>query len=104
MPTSLLKSRAYQRRRRRALFAKGLCTWCGRVAPAEGRTRCEDCREVGRASARKLQARRRAAALALGMCRTCCLREAMPRRSQCAVCAEARDALRARHRGEGRVA
>jgi hypothetical protein len=104
MTRNLLKNRAYQRRRRRALFAKGLCTWCGRVPPADGRTRCEDCCEMGRASARKLQARRRAAALALGMCRCCCDRQAMPRRSQCAVCAEARDELRARHRAEGRVA
>lgn len=104
MSTHPMKSRAYQRKRRRALFAAGLCTWCGRTAPLQGRTRCEACLEVGRASARKTQARRRAAALTLGFCRTCCIREAMPRRSQCAVCAEARDELRARHREQGRVA
>jgi len=104
MPTSMLKNRAYQRARRRKLMAKGLCTWCGRVPPVDGITRCESCREIGRASARKAQTRRRAAALALGMCRSCCLREAMPRRSQCAVCAEARDELRIRHKEEGRAA
>lgn len=98
MPTSLLRSRAYQRRRKRDLFARGLCIWCGKTPPVPGHTRCEPCREIGRASARKHQAKRRAAALVFGLCRSCCLREAMPRRSQCGVCAEQRDELRAKRR------
>jgi hypothetical protein len=89
MTTHLLTQRAYQRRRKAALIAKGLCPWCGKSEPAQGRTRCEPCIEIGRASARAYMARRRPAWKALGICVHCGQRQAVQSTVLCGACAEA---------------
>ena len=54
-------------RRREARRDAGLCTRCGHVPPAEGRSMCEPCRENRRAAKRARHAERRAA----GLCVKC---------------------------------
>ena len=59
--------RKRSQRRREARSEAGLCTRCGLVPPAEGRTMCEPCREDRRAAKRARHAERRAA----GLCVKC---------------------------------
>lgn len=91
-------SRAYQRRRKAELKARGLCPWCGRTAPAPGRTRCESCLEIARKNSIQFMKRRRKSWKALGICGVCGKREAMPGQSRCGVCAERQDDYNARRR------
>lgn len=51
------RNNAYQRRRRQARAALGLCL-CGQAKP-EDKTRCEPCRQANLRAQRKFQARKR---------------------------------------------
>lgn len=94
-------SRAYQRKRKTELRAAGLCPWCGRVPPAEGRTRCAACLEIARQNSIKFMKRRRKHWKALGICGVCGKREAMPRQTRCGFCADRQDEYKAsRRKGE----
>lgn len=95
---SLTTDRAYQRRRKAALADKGLCPWCGRVPPAEGRTRCESCLAIARANSLAYMQRRRKFWKSLGWCQLCGKRDAMPKQSRCGACAERQDEYKAMRR------
>lgn len=90
----------YQRQRKAAFKAQGLCTWCGKVPPSEGKTRCEACLVIARKGCREYFQRRRGAWRALGICQVCGIREALPsgRRCRCAYCAEQQDEYKAKRR------
>lgn len=91
-------SRAYQRKRKAALRAERLCSWCGRTAPAPGRTRCESCLVIARQNSIDYMRRRRAAWKSLGICGVCGTRDAMPGQTRCGYCAERQDEYKAMRR------
>lgn len=98
MTTNLLTQRAYQRKRKAALKARGLCPWCGRVPPTPGRTRCEPCLVKARANSLAYMNRRRKFWKSLGWCQLCGKRDSMPNQSRCGVCAERQDEYKAMRR------
>ena len=85
------RHRADQRRYGRAYYAErkaaGLCTQCGGEG-VPGRSRCETCAALARASAKKRMRRHRPAWRALGTCAICGCRIAIEGQKWCAVCAE----------------
>ena len=81
--------RKRSRRRSEARKAAGLCIRCGHVAPEEGRTMCEPCREDRRAAKRALHAERRAAGLCVN-----CATPAPGGNAYCEPCAKARSKRR----------
>lgn len=97
-------ARAYQRRRKASLRARGLCSWCGRVPPAPSRTRCEACLEISRANSIAYLRRRRAAWKELGICGVCGIRDAMPNQTRCGYCAERQDDYKAMRRAQREAA
>ena len=79
------------RRRRAERRAAGLCIRCGNVAPEEGRSMCEPCRDDRRAAKRTRRAERRAA----GLCEDCAA-PVTGGAAYCAPCASARNERRQR--------
>ena len=79
------------RRRRAERRAAGLCIRCGNVAPEEGRSMCEPCRDDRRAAKRARRAERRAA----GLCEECAA-PVTGRATYCDPCAGARNERRQR--------
>ncbi len=98
MGSNLIHQRAYQRKRKAELKAQGLCPWCGKVPPASGRTRCENCLAIARSNSLAYMKRRRAFWKSLGWCQLCGIRDAMPGQSRCGYCAERQDDYKAMRR------
>ena len=86
-----LADRERGRRRRAERRAAGLCIRCGNVAPEEGRSMCEPCRDDRRAAKRARRAERRAA----GRCEDCAA-PVTGGAAYCAPCAAARNERRQR--------
>ena len=81
--------RKRSRRRSEARKEAGLCIRCGHVAPEEGRTMCEPCRQDRRAAKRARHAERRAAGLCVN-----CATPAPGGKTYCEPCAKTRSRRR----------
>ena len=97
---SLTTDRAYHRKRKAALRAHAICTWCGKTPAAQGRTRCEACLAHARANCIAYMRQRRRIWKEFGICGVCGNREAMPGQTRCGYCAERQDEYKAMRRAQ----